>query len=139
MSEPGSAVVALIESREGDGPFGLFKRQRETLEAIRDGLPGFALAFYEANLINITPDGWDLATPPNVSRAEANSVVIDRTIYTPEKALVSPGYFTAEDYFGRVRAIRRFFAETIVERQDREEFLDAMTRYAEGLRQTQFV
>jgi len=139
MSTAGRAVVALIESREGDGPFGLYARQRETLEAIRDGLPGFALAFYEANLINITPDGWDLATPPNVSRAEANAVVIDRTVYTPEKVLVSPGYFTAEDYFGRVRAIRRFGAETIVEPQEKDEFLAAMTRYAEGLRQTETV
>ena len=108
MSTAGRAVIDLVKSRKGDGPFGLYARQRETLAAILDGLPGFALAFYEANLINITPDGWDLATPPNVSRAQANAVVIDRTVYTPEMALVSPGYYTAEDYFGRVRAIRRF-------------------------------
>lgn len=139
MSTAGRAVIALIGGREGDGPSGAYARQRETLAAIEDGLPGYALAFYETSLINITPDGWELATPPNVSRAEANAVVIDRTIYTPEQALVAPGYFTAEDYFGRVRAIRRFGAESIVEPHQRHAFLEAMMRYAVALRQTEAV
>ncbi len=139
MNTAGRAVIALIRGRDGDGPSGAYARQRETLSAIEDGLPGYALAFYETSLINITPDGWELATPPNVSRSEANAVVIDRTIYTPDQALVSPGYFTAEDYFGRVRAIRRFGAETIVADHERDAFLEAMTRFAVALRQTETV
>jgi len=139
MSTAGRAVIEFVESLEGEGPSGSHEHQREILQAILDGLPGFALAFYEASLISIYPGGWDLATPPNVSRSEANAVVIDRTIYTPEKVLVSPGYFTAEDYASRVRAIRRFGAETIVKHQDRDEFLAAMTRFAIALRQTETV
>ena len=39
MSTAGRAVVALIESHKGDGPSGVYARQRETLAAIEDGLP----------------------------------------------------------------------------------------------------